>query len=75
MIDQYMQLGLTDKANMKNAGGQPDAALRKAAIEAAGPASSMGHPVSITVKDATGATLVRTMQPDEYVSYLCGFGF
>ncbi|WP_156429836.1 hypothetical protein [Burkholderia sp. FL-7-2-10-S1-D7] len=46
MIDAYLQMGLTDKANMTSA------ALRKAAIEAAGPASNMGHSVSITVKDA-----------------------
>jgi len=64
MTEKYMQMGLMDKANMTNADGKPDTALRKAAIEAADSVSNMGHPVSITVKDATGAALVRTMQPD-----------
>lgn len=68
-IDYWMQLGITDKGNM------PNAADRKAAITAAGPASSMGTPISIDVKDGSNSTVTRTMQPDQWVSYLAGFGF
>ncbi|WP_454752135.1 hypothetical protein [Cupriavidus necator] len=47
---------------------------RRAAFNhATGKASNLGHPVTITVKDAEGKPVVRTMQQDEFIVYCTGF--